>query len=185
MALLKAQKEIDPVRKGGTNKQYGGQYTYAKLEDIIDAIKGPLNDNGIYFSQQLHTEGGVDYLVTSFTHAESEQVISSKVAMRLDKLTCQGVGSATTYYKKYCLAAAMGLKTTDDDGQVAESEDRLAIVNDILSMLKSMCTKMTPEEKRNYWEKLTNQKEYDLSDWSFSEIIDLQGKLAKIIGGVE
>jgi hypothetical protein len=123
-ALLLAQQEIDVAVRDGENpafKRGNDKSTFATLESVIDAVKPALNKHGIVFIQALTPPPFEGYLAltTTLIHAESGESISGTAVVPLDKATPQGFGSATTYTKRYSLAAFLGLKTEDDDGNAA------------------------------------------------------------------
>jgi hypothetical protein len=119
-ALLAAQKQITFAAKDSTNPHYKTQY--AGLPAVIDAIKGPLNENGITFIQ-TPTIPEVDdvrlFLVTRLMH-ESGEWIEDTAICPMPKQDPQGLGSAMTYLRRYSLAAICGLYQDDDDAEPAK-----------------------------------------------------------------
>src|SRR5690606_23626422 len=57
-------------------------------------------------------------LETRFMHT-SGQWISDTLTVPVSKVDAQGVGSATTYARRYALAAFAGIAPEDDDGEAA------------------------------------------------------------------
>lgn len=116
-ALLAAQKQITFAAKDSTNPHYKTQY--AGLPAVIDAIKGPLNDNGITFIQTPTTPDMDDprlWLITRLQH-ESGEWIEDTAICPMPKQDPQGLGSAMTYLRRYSLAAICGLYQDDDDAE--------------------------------------------------------------------
>lgn len=112
-ALKAFQKDVEPIGRDA-KANYG---RYATLGAILKAIKEPLAHNGLAFTQVV--EG--DNLTTMIMH-ESGEWIRGTAALKLDKQTAQGQGSAITYARRYNLSAALGLDTDeDDDGNSAET----------------------------------------------------------------
>src|SRR5215472_10856033 len=117
-ALAKAQGAIkNPTknRKVTVTTRTGGRYEfeYADLGAIIDAIKKPLADNGIGYTQDIELVDGKYRLITTLMHA-SGQYRSSLWPLFLDQHdrdgnpitpTSQMFGSALTFMKRYALAA--------------------------------------------------------------------------------
>lgn len=123
-ALLKAQKEITFAVKDSTNPHF--KSSYADLESVIEAIKKPLNDNGIIFIQSFSpSELGKLNLTTRLMH-ESGEWIEDELTMPLQKNDAQGYGSAATYSRRYALAAITGLYQADDDGNEASKPKTLS-----------------------------------------------------------
>ena len=50
-ALVKAQSEMTHGLATGTNPHFKSEY--APLDEVIKAVKKPLNDNGIFFLQKV------------------------------------------------------------------------------------------------------------------------------------
>lgn len=118
-AFLKAQKEISKVLKGADNPYFKSKY--ADLEAVIDAVKGPLNENGLSFLQSMENgEHGPD-LVTILLHESGEWFKSTTPIYTKDRHNPQALGSGITYSKRYALQALCGLPTTDDDAEAAMS----------------------------------------------------------------
>lgn len=116
-ALLAAQKSIESASKDSTNPHF--KNNYASIESVIDAVKEPLNAQGIVFIQAPYpTTGDTLGLQTILIH-ESGESISGIAVVPLQKVDPQGYGSAMTYARRYSLAAITGLKTLDDDAEAA------------------------------------------------------------------
>jgi hypothetical protein len=113
-ALLKAQQAIRFAAKDSKNPHF--KNSYADLESVIDAIKAPLNDNGIVFLQlPSPSDDGKLHLTTRLMH-ESGQWMEDTAVAPLPKQDPQGFGSTLTYLRRYSLSAVTGLYQADDDG---------------------------------------------------------------------
>lgn len=117
-ALIKAQSEMTFASKTGTNPHF--KSGYAPLETVIDAVKNPLNDNGIFYLQKVYLAEGGQCVETEF-HGHGGVIKAGRVYVPADKQTPQGYGSALTYAKRYSLITACGLPSEDDDANSAES----------------------------------------------------------------
>lgn len=117
-ALLNAQKAIRWATKDSTNPHF--KNSYADLRSVIEAVKGPLNDNGLTFTQTptWHAQDARLLLTTRIMHT-SGQFIEDTAACPLPKADPQGYGSALTYLRRYALGAICGLFSADDDGEAA------------------------------------------------------------------
>lgn len=115
-ALLKAQKGIKAALKDSTNPHFKSKY--ADLSSVIDAVKAPLNDCGILFTQGVSGEGSAVTVETRLIHTSGEW-LASALTVPLVKLDAQGVGSAITYGRRYGLQALCGVPAEDDDGNAA------------------------------------------------------------------
>ena len=54
-ALVKAQGQFQPAKKSGKNPHLKNKYS--TLDDIIEAVRGPLAKNGLSFLQMLDSDG--------------------------------------------------------------------------------------------------------------------------------
>ena len=119
-ALVKAQSEMTHGLATGVNPHFKSEY--APLDEVIRAVKKPLNDNGIFFLQKVYLADNGQCVETEF-HGHGAVVKGGKVYVVADKKTPQGYGSALTYAKRYSLQTACGLPTgNDDDGNQAEED---------------------------------------------------------------
>lgn len=118
-AILAAQRLIGNAAKDARNPHF--KNTYATLAAVIEAVKEPLNKNGIAIIQGLgETVNGVLQVTTRLLHT-SGQWVESTSSSPLQKSDPQGVGSATTYLRRYSLAALLCITQEDDDGEAART----------------------------------------------------------------
>lgn len=121
-ALLAAQKEINNASKDAKNPHF--RSSYASLGSVIEAVKEPLNKQGISVIQSLSAGSGSGlYLNTRLLHT-SGQWIEDAAFSPLPKADPQGVGSACTYLRRYSLAAMLCITQEDDDGNAASSHTK-------------------------------------------------------------
>lgn len=124
-AFLAAQKAIGDVVKASKNpafkKANGQPISYANLSDVIEALKGPLNDNGLFMLCPLVEAKRDNHTACQVYvgHAESGQFFTSVFELAVDKQTPQGFGSAGTYTQRYALNSFFCLEQEDDDGNTA------------------------------------------------------------------
>lgn len=118
-ALLAAQKEIGNASKDAKNPHF--KNSYASLGSVIEAVKEPLNRAGIAVIQSLSSDGGngIGLLLRTRLLHTSGQFIEDTAYSPLPKADPQGVGSATTYLRRYSLAALLSITQEDDDGNDA------------------------------------------------------------------
>ena len=113
-ALTAAQGEMGPLVKGAVNPHFKSRY--ATLDDVVNAVRPPLNGNGICF----HFETQAAEMVAVLTHGESETSIRCGVPLLVSKNDIQAYKSATTYAKRIGLESVCGIAPQDDDdGQAA------------------------------------------------------------------
>jgi len=125
-ALIKAQQEINHVVQDGNNPFFKSEY--ATLKEVIDSVKKPLNDNGIYLQQESYDHVGGACIETMF-YGHGGKLTTGKVFIPSSKQDPQGYGSALTYAKRYSLLMACGVATKkeDDDAESAMQRNKPAI----------------------------------------------------------
>lgn len=116
-ALAAAQSEMGPLVKGSYNPHF--KTKYADLADLVIAVRGPFNRNGLaYFHQIIRGEGFQD-MRTVLVHGETESKIECDVPLIVQKQDMQGMKSASTYGKRIGLESVSGVAPDDDDGNAA------------------------------------------------------------------
>jgi len=149
-ALVEFQKEVEAVKKDGTNPFY--KSTYATLQSVIETIREPLAKNGLSFSQAPDGDG----LCTILMHTSGEFIKATGKMTPKDN-TPQGQGSAITYMRRYALSAILGIATEeDDDGNTAQPKTEVGKTS-----LKK--TQSAYDEAREKIEKETDK--IILADW--------------------
>lgn len=132
-ALAKAQAEFGIAVFDSKNPHFKNEF--ASLRSIDDATKKQLTKVGICVTHMIYTDdSGAHRLFTMLGHSSGEY-ISSDMKLLLSKPDMQGLGSATTYGKRYTKSAAVGVVSdADDDGEAAvgrgqqsESRDEIRI----------------------------------------------------------
>jgi hypothetical protein len=115
-ALSKAQSEIKGAAKTSQNPFF--KSSYADLQEVWDACREPLTQNGLSVIQTTIVQEGMVQLETTLLHS-SGQWITSFYPLRPTKDDPQGMGSAFSYARRYCLAAIVGVYQKDDDAESA------------------------------------------------------------------
>jgi hypothetical protein len=111
-ALAKAQGQMENAKYNKTNPHFRNKY--ADLAAIIEAVKKPLADNGIAFSQVTDIREETFVLVTTLMHS-SGQWIESEYPLPLAADKPQVMGSALTYARRYELATICGIAAEEDN----------------------------------------------------------------------
>lgn len=129
-ALLKAQAAIEHVTKDKvgkvqtkTGREY--EYKYSDLSSVIEAVKGPLNANGLVFLQSPGGDSTGVSVTTRILHTSGEWA-ETTIYIPVQMGTAQAYGSAITYGKRYGLQSLVGLPSDDDDGQAASDKPKAA-----------------------------------------------------------
>lgn len=115
-ALAKAQNEVENAAKNAANQHFRSKY--ADLAEVLNTVRPVFSANGLAVSQFPSFENGVASVETIITH-ESGEWMSGISSAPVTKQDAQGVGSATTYLRRYSLAAIAGIAQEDDDGNHA------------------------------------------------------------------
>lgn len=124
-ALAKAQEEMTAAEKN--TEGYG--YKYAPAVVVWSVSRPSLARNGISVAQHVETDEEGRFTLETIVGHSSGEWMSSIVRMHIDpkfeKKNPQGIinihaiGSAITYFRRYCYASATGVITEDDDGKAA------------------------------------------------------------------
>jgi len=118
-AIVKAQGELNAVSKDGNNPHFRSRY--ATLQNIVESTRDTLRKHGLAVVQTFgETDGTYINLITTLLH-ESGEYISGTFTMRPSKADPQGLGSATTYARRYALSAVLGIVADEDDDGNASS----------------------------------------------------------------
>lgn len=115
-AISQAQGEIENASKNSANPHFKSKY--ADLAEVINCIRPVFSKHGLSVTQFPSYEGGVVSVETVIAH-KSGQWMSGTISAPVSKQDAQGVGSATTYCRRYALAAAACLAQEDDDEENA------------------------------------------------------------------
>ena len=123
-ALVKAQSSISCVSKDRKVDAGRFQYSYITLAAVIEHVRKPLTDNGLWFVQLLEADDAGKYrLVTRLTHS-SGQFIEGRTPLMVESSDNQKFGSALSYMRRYSLIAMLGVAPDeDDDANSADGKD--------------------------------------------------------------
>jgi hypothetical protein len=110
-ALCKAQSQIRGAVKDSRNPHFNSMF--ANLESVVEAIRQPLADNSLCFTQSVF-DGHVH---TTIWHSSGEHTVSLVPFLgKMDNM--QQVGAALTYARRQGLCTAFGVpQVNDDDGE--------------------------------------------------------------------
>lgn len=124
VSLAKFNMNVQRIEKDGTNPHFKNRYT--TLDAILDEVRPMLAEQGLSVIQMPSGDGEQLKLTTMLIHITGEWIESDPINMRPAKNDPQGVGSATTYARRYSLCAFLGLSTgdVDDDGNSASQPPR-------------------------------------------------------------
>lgn len=116
-ALAAAQGEIENATKNAKNQHF--KNNYADLAECLNTIRPVFSAHGLAVIQSAgHFDGAMVTVTTIITH-KTGGMISSESTCVPAKTDAQGIGAATTYLRRYSVAAMCGIAQEDDDGQAA------------------------------------------------------------------
>jgi hypothetical protein len=166
-AMAKAQSEIENAVKGSVNPHFKSRY--ADLAEVLNTVRPVLAQNDICIMQSTDFDGSLVYVTTVLGHKDGgyAQSISCCVPGKTD---AQGIGAATTYLRRYALAAACGIAQEDDDGQSAAHAGKPAPVGatakaeKYLDARQALRDASTVSELGNVWRDLSADARKALAD---------------------
>lgn len=96
--------------------------SYLTLTGLITAIDKGIEGTGLSYNQIIADNGPAAAVQTIITHEGGGILITKPFTLRPTKADPQGIGSATTYARRYQLQALFGIAgEKDDDGNAASN----------------------------------------------------------------
>lgn len=130
-AFVKAQAACNGAKKSSNNPHFKSKY--ADLSAVWSACEEALEANSLAVVQGLgEVIDGKLHIETMLLHS-SGQWMKSLASIPLPKSDPQGYGSASTYARRYTLAAMMGIVQEDDDGNAASKpapKEEVALIDE-------------------------------------------------------
>jgi hypothetical protein len=124
-ALAIAQGQIENALKTRENPHFRSKY--ADLAGVWDACRDALSSNGLSVIQSPgELVDGRMAMTTQLCH-KSGQWVRGSLTIPLGKADAQAYGSATSYARRYALAAFVGVSPADDDGEAATAAKPKAV----------------------------------------------------------
>ncbi len=142
-ALVKIQSEIEPALKNAENPHFRSRF--ANLDSIWNVASPVLTKNNVAVFQGGDLDGAsgsVATLVTRLIHVSGQWIEGRMPLLSVKANDPQALGSSITYMKRYGLAAALGITTTDDDTE--SSMDRSSIIQQKMNVAATQNTKLQP-----------------------------------------
>jgi hypothetical protein len=141
-ALAEAQGELENASKSTKNKFFDSKY--ADLAEVLNTVRPVLSKHKLSVAQFPSFADGVASVESILMH-ESGEFISSVASAPVSKQDAQGVGSATTYLRRYSLAAIAGIAQEDDDANSSvghapkRTEEGKPVIDEL--QYKALCDK--------------------------------------------
>lgn len=120
-AMSKAQGEIENASKNSNNPHFKSKY--ADLAEVLNTIRPTFAENGLCLTQSPSFDGSLVSVTTVVSHSSGGYIVSTASCVPA-KTDAQGIGSSTTYLRRYGAAAMAGIAQEDDDGQAARHESK-------------------------------------------------------------
>lgn len=121
--LAVAQGEIENASKNASNPHFRSKY--ADLAEVLNTVRPVFAAHGLSLIQSTEFDGALVSVTTLIGH-KGGGYITSRASCQPAKSDAQGVGSATTYLRRYSAAAVAGIAQEDDDGNAAAHNGRPA-----------------------------------------------------------
>jgi len=119
-SLIKAQGDFSAIPFDAKNPHFGNKYV--SLTGTQEHVRPILSKHGLGLIQSVESLDSRYYVLSRLIH-ESGEWIQSSIELMVDKKNMQGLGSATTYAKRYAAQAILGLSGDEDDDGNASSKD--------------------------------------------------------------
>jgi hypothetical protein len=180
-ALAAAQGEIENAAKNAANPHFRSKY--ADLAEVLNTTREVFPKHGLSLLQSTGFDGSLVSVTTLLAHKDGGYItaVASCVPAKTD---AQGVGSATTYLRRYSAAAIAGIAQEDDDGNAAAHNGKPAPVTKV-NPTSGAWENQSPESQEylsgiatHVIELLTNASEADAWDYLHTQSLDSDEKIA-------
>lgn len=113
-ALAKFRTQVVQPVKSADNPFFKSKYV--DLDGVVKSVDNGCEGTGLGWFQEVQAGENVVEVKTVITHSNGGYLVLGPVSMPVGgKKDAQAVGSATTYAKRYALAAAFGISSDVDD----------------------------------------------------------------------
>lgn len=189
-AFAEMQGEMPVITKYGEIKVQGTvRSTYAKFEDINEAVKPILQKHGFSIMFKSKTEPKTATVTGILMHnmghrEETEMLLEADTSG--SKNTVQSIGSSISYAKRYILCGLLNITTTDedDDGQAAGSAvpscwDGPVMRKHYATELMRLWGRNDALGYRQLWDELDNDRKADIwKDFNSAQRSEMKEMLA-------
>jgi ERF superfamily len=129
-ALCKARPHFKPIVKDLENRAFN--YKYAPLEEVLEAIAGPLAEQGLVLSYEPDYSADGETGVITYLYHTSGQWISNLIWMGKPEFEgqkalshAQRIGSVVTYGRRYGTCMIVGIQPQGEDDDAATDMQKL------------------------------------------------------------
>lgn len=121
-ALAKAQKAFGTPKASKTAQAGTRKYQYAPLDEVLKAVREPLNEQGLFLTQRTAIDEQNRFYVSTLVCSGSDSVELDRCYYEYDR-NPQEFGKRETYARRYSLNKAFGLAGEEDtDGDVQQAK---------------------------------------------------------------
>lgn len=115
-AIAKMRDEVREIPQNGYNPHY--KYNYCTLEDLLEAIKKPLQNNGLLLHCGLKPDNGENLLSVVVLHWESGEKIENSLVLPRGEKPLEW-GADLVFFRRHLIALTLGLSlpTTGERGK--------------------------------------------------------------------
>lgn len=179
-ALAAAQAEVGNAAKNSANPHFKSRY--ADLAEVLNTVRPVFARHGLSIIQATGFSGALVSVETILAHAGGGY-LSSVASCVPAKTDAQGIGSATTYLRRYGLAAMAGVAQEDDDGNSAAHNtppERIVFCTDdqVAEIIEMMLHSGVDREKFLAWLGVANPAEIPASRYE-AAVRTLQARIEK------
>jgi hypothetical protein len=161
LALAKAQSDMSNPKFDSKNPHF--KSSYASLASVRNAIVPVLARNGLSLLQDITTtENGVT-CSNLLMHESGQWIETEGITVFVDKHSAQGIGSATTYARRFSLMALVTVVGGDDDDGNGTIQIRPEVVKDS-ALEKKIKECETLEDLAKLWSSIPPSQQKLLAD---------------------
>ena len=126
LKIFRIQNEIEAIIKDANNPYF--KSNYADINAMLEQLQPLLNKYKVCIEQPINDSK----VFTILTCVDTGQSKSSSLELQLVS-DPQKLGSAITYYRRYTLQGLLGIRTKDDDANLAsgKNETKGITINEI------------------------------------------------------
>ena len=145
VSMASARAKFAPLLK--KHDGYSSRYKYETLSDVMDAVDGPLGDNGISYDWVTEDLPDGRIRVTCVVTHEAGHSRSNSLSgdpkdtadAKANMNGLQRMGGAVTYLQRYTLKAALGISASEDtDGGVSDADLAMSITAEQFQELRDL-----------------------------------------------
>lgn len=143
IAMAGFQSTVPIIEKAGKVEYKATKYSYAKLEDIAQAIRPSLKENGLSYRFSQEQDGAHITVACIITHSSGHTISNSLTSLpdtSGNKDALKSIASTITYLRRYTLTGALGIVVggEDDDGG-SDQSGMPSLPKNVNEVINGMC----------------------------------------------